>query len=76
MITVDFVNVTFKFFGDPICERYKSDDIDSQLLPRKGDYVYIDKVIYKVEQVTIYPLGDENGKKGAKVFISKTRQDD
>lgn len=67
---VDFIEVTYHFFKSHTLELVKSEDIMPELLPRKGDFVVIDSIMYSVEEVTYYPFGDKNGVKGAKVFIN------
>lgn len=67
---VDFIEVNYHFFKPNTLTLVKSEDIIPELLPRRGDFVIIDNIIYSVEQVTYYPFGDINGVKGAKVYIN------
>lgn len=69
MITVDFIKVTYHLFKSHTLKRVKCDEIEPELLPRKGDFVVIDSSRFIVEQVTFYPFGDIDGKRGAIVYI-------
>lgn len=69
MITVDFIEVTYHLFKSHTLKRVKCDEIEPELLPRKGDFVVIDSSRFIVEQVTFYPFGDIDGKRGAIVYI-------
>ena len=69
MITVDFIEVTYHLFKSHTFKRVKCDEIEPELLPRKGDLVVIDSSRFIVEQVVFYPFGDVDGKKGAIVYI-------
>jgi len=69
MIKVDFVKVTFNFFKSNKFERVKFDEIETKLLPRKGDVVVIENSKYMVEQLEFYPFGDSEGTKGVRVYI-------
>lgn len=71
MITVDFRKVTYHLFKSHTITRVKCDEIEAELLPRKGDFVVIDSSRFIVEQVTFYPFGDIEGKKGAIIYISR-----
>lgn len=69
MITVDFIEVTYHLFKSHTLKRVKCDEIEPELLPRKGDFVVIGSSRFIVEQVTFYPFGDIDGKRGAIVYI-------
>jgi hypothetical protein len=69
MITVDFIEVTYHLFKSHTLKRVKCDEIEPELLPRKGDFVVIDSSRFIVEQVIFYPFGDIGGKRGAIVYI-------
>lgn len=69
MITVDFRKVTYHLFKSHTITRVKCDEIEPELLPRKGDFVVIDSSRFIVEQVVFYPFGDSEGKKGAAIYI-------
>ena len=71
MITVDFIEVTYHLFKSHTFKRVQFGEIEPTLLPRKGDYVVIESTQFIVEQVTFYPLGDSEGKKGARVYIRR-----
>lgn len=71
MIKVDFREVTYHFFKSPTFERVKCDEIDPELLPRKGDFVFIESSRFIVEQVVFYPFGDSKGEKGAIIYIRR-----
>lgn len=71
MITADFIEVTYHLFKSHTLKRVKCDEIDPDLLPRKGDYVVIDSLRFLTEQVVFYPFGDIEGKKGAIIYISR-----
>jgi hypothetical protein len=72
MITVDFREVKFHLFKSHTFERVKCEEIESELLPRKGDFVFIDSTRFIVEQVVFYPFGDSDGTKGAIIYIRKS----
>jgi hypothetical protein len=69
MITVDFIEVIYHLFKSHTLKRVKCDEIEPELLPRKGDFVVIDSSRFIVEQVAFYPFGDIDGKRGAIVYI-------
>ena len=69
MITVDFIEVTYHLFKSHTLKRVKCDEIEPELLPRKGDFVVVGSSRFIVEQVTFYPFGDIDGKRGAIVYI-------
>lgn len=69
MITADFIEVTYHLFKSHTFKRVKCDEIEAELLPRKGDFVVIDSSRFIVEQVTFYPFGDIDGKRGAIIYI-------
>lgn len=71
MLTVDFIEVTYHLFKSHTLKRVKCDKIEPELLPRKGDFVVIDSSQFMVEQVTFYPFGDIEGKKGVIIYISR-----
>lgn len=71
MIKIDFREVTYHFFKSPTFERVKCDEIEPELLPRKGDFVVIDSSRFIVEQVVFYPFGDSKGEKGAIIYIRR-----
>lgn len=71
MITVDFIEVTYHLFKSHTLNRIQFGEIEPELLPRKGDFVVIDSSQFRVEQVTFYPFGDSEGKKGARIYIHK-----
>lgn len=71
MITVDFIEVIHHFFGSDTFNRVQFGEIESGLLPRVNDFVVIGSLEFRVEQVTFYPFGDSEGKKGARVYIRK-----
>ena len=71
MIAVDFIKVTFNFFKPNKFERVKFDEIETKLLPRKGDAVVIENSKYMVEQLEFYPFGDREGTKGVRVYIKE-----
>jgi hypothetical protein len=69
MIAVDFIEVTYNLFQSNDFNRVQFGEIEPELLPRKGDFVVIDSSRFIVEQVTFYPFGDIDGKRGAIVYI-------
>ena len=71
MIAVDFIEVTYSLFKSPTLNRVQFGEIEPELLPRKGDFVVIGSSQFRVEQVTFYPFGDSNGKKGASIYIQR-----
>ena len=71
MLAVDFIEVTFHLFKSHTFSRVQFGEIEQALLPRKGDFVVIDSTQFIVEQVTFYPFGDAEGKKGARVYIRR-----
>lgn len=71
MITVDFIEVTYHLFKSHTLSRVQFGEIEPALLPRKGDFVVIGSSQFIVEQVTFYPFGDTEGKKGARVYIRR-----
>ena len=71
MIAVDFIEVTYHLFKSPTLNRVQFGEIEPELLPRKGDFVVIGSSQFRVEQVTFYPFGDSNGKKGASIYIQR-----
>ena len=71
MLIVDFIEVTYHLFKSHTLNRVQSGEIEPELLPRKGDFVVINSSNFRVEQVTFYPFGDVNGKKGAKIYINR-----
>lgn len=71
MIAVDFIEVTYYLFKSHTLNRIQFGEIEPELLPRKGDYLVIGSSQFSVEQVTFYPFGDSNGKKGARIYIRK-----
>ena len=71
MLTVDFIEVTYHLFKSHTLNRLQFGEIEPELLPRKGDFVVIDSSLFRVEQVTFYPFGDSEGKKGVKIYVQK-----
>lgn len=71
MIAVDFIEVTYHLFKSNTLNRVQFGEIEPELLPRKGDFVVIGSSQFRVEQVTFYPFGDSNGKKGARIYIQR-----
>ena len=71
MLTVDFIEVTYHWFKSPTLNRVQFGEIEPELLPRKGDFVVIGSSQFHVEQVTFYPFGDNEGIKGAKIYIRR-----
>ena len=71
MISTDFIEVTYHLFKSYDLNRVQFGEIMPELLPRKGDCVVIGSSQFIVEQVTFYPFGDSEGKKGARVYIRR-----
>lgn len=71
MIAVDFIEVTYHLFKPHTLNRVQFGEIQSKLLPRKGDCVVIGSSQFIVEQVTFYPFGDSEGKRGVRIYIRK-----
>lgn len=71
MLTVDFIEVKYNLFKSHTLNRIQFGEIEPELLPRKGDFVVINSSLFRVEQVTFYPFGDSEGKKGVKIYIQK-----
>lgn len=71
MLTVDFIEVTYHLFRSHTLNRVQFGEIEPELLPRKGDFVVIGSSNFRVEQVTFYPFGDSEGKKGVKIYINR-----
>ena len=71
MIAVDFIEVTYHLFRPHTLNRVQFGEIEPELLPRKGDFVVIGSSQFRVEQVTFYPFGDSDGKKGARIYIQR-----
>ena len=71
MIAVDFIEVTYHLFKSRDLNRVQFGEIEPELLPRKGDFVVIGSSQFRVEQVTFYPFGDSDGKKGARIYINR-----
>ena len=71
MLTVDFIEVTYHWFKSHILNRVQFGEIEPELLPRKGDFVVIGSSQFCVEQVTFYPFGDNEGNKGARIYIRR-----
>ena len=72
MLTADFIEVTYHLFKSHTFKRVKCGEIEPELLPRKGDYVVINSTQYLVEQITFYPFGDIEGKKGVRIYIRES----
>ena len=71
MLTVDFIEVTYHWFKSHTLNRVQFGEIEPELLPRKGDFVGIGSSRFSVEQVTFYPFGDNEGIKGARIYIRR-----
>lgn len=71
MLVVDFIEVTYHLFKSHTLNRVQYGEIEPELLPRKGDCVVIGSSQFIVEQLTFYPFGDSEGRKGAKIYIRR-----
>ena len=71
MLTVDFIEVTYHWFKSHTLNRVQFDEIEPELLPRKGDFVVIGSSQFSVEQVNFYPFGDSEGNKGVRIYIRR-----
>ena len=71
MLAVDFIEVTYHWFKSLTLNRVQFGEIEPELLPRKGDFVVIGSSQFSVEQVTFYPFGDSEGKKGVRIYIRR-----
>lgn len=74
---VDFLEIiypSFFSFKKLSFQRIQFDDIDPNLLPRKGDLVQIGSSNFVVNSLKFFPFGDDNGQKGVLVYMDRIKK--
>lgn len=69
-MVVDIIKIDYHFFKSSTKERIYFGEMDKDMIPHKGDVIYVEGKYYSVEYNVFYPFGDANGVEGVQIYVN------